>query len=157
MARKQGAARAQTPPPPREALKEAPPPVVEKPDPAPPPAPPALSAEDLARLLAFLKTLEAKPIPPPPVEPVRPPAVAAYIGMRVLYRLNLRDVDQIIARRVKLSARGNAPVTGDEHAGVIVAKSSPEVASVIVFLDGEDTLWAQHRPHGGANGHWRPA
>ena len=26
-----------------------------------------------------------------------------------------------------------------------------------VFLDGEDTLWAQHRPQGTSNGHWRPA
>lgn len=157
MARKQGAARAQTPPPPREALKEVPPPVAEKTDPAPMPAPPLqlLTDDDVARLLAFLKTLDAESTPPSPLE-VAPP-VEAYIGMRVIYRLNLRDVDQIMSRRVKLAARGNQPVTGDPHVGLIVAIAGPQVASMIVFLDGEDTLWVQHRPHGGANGHWRPA
>lgn len=161
MARKQGVARVASPP--REApLKESPPPAADKPDPAPTPALPLLppihaplSEADAARIVAFLKTLHETP---PPAEAVEPPApVAAHIGMRVVYRLNVRDVDQIIARRVKLSARGNAPVSGDEHAGLIVALASPQVATITVFLDGEDTLWAQHRPQGTSNGHWRPA
>ncbi len=161
MARKQGVARVASPP--REApLKESPPPAADKPDPAPTPALPLLppthaplSEADTARIVAFLKTLDETP---PPAEAVEPPApVAAHIGMRVVYRLNVRDVDQIIARRVKLSARGNAPVSGDEHAGLIVALASPQVATITVFLDGEDTLWAQHRPQGTSNGHWRPA
>lgn len=162
MARKQGVARVASPP--REApLKESPPPVVDKSDPAltlappslPPPPHSFLSDSDIARIVAFLKTLDETPPPAEAVEPSAP--VAAHIGMRVVYRLNVRDVDQIIARRVKLSARGNAPVSGDEHAGLIVALASPQVATITVFLDGEDTLWAQHRPQGTSNGHWRPA
>lgn len=138
--------------------------VIEKPlEPAPllasvaePPLP-SLTPEQVARVLDFLKTLDA----PVAVEPQPPTddreSVAARVGMSVVYRLNVRDVDTIMARRVKLSARGNAPVSGDPHAAMIVATSSADVASLVVFLDGEDSLWAQHRPRGNGLGHWRPA
>ena len=117
----------------------------------------SLTPEQVARVLDFLKTLdEAPPVEPPPAADDRE-SIAARVGMAVVYRLNVRDVDTIMARRVKHSARGNAPVSGDPHAAMIVAVASADVASLVVFLDGEDSLWAQHRPRGVGLGHWRPA
>ena len=122
----------------------------------------SLTPEQVARLLDLLKTLdEAPPAPadkePPPAPVLDAPQIAARVGLSVVYRLNVRDVDTIMARRVKHAARGNPPVSGDPHAAMIVAVSSADVASLVVFLDGEDSLWAQHRPRGVGLGHWRPA
>lgn len=167
MARKPGLAAR-----PQPMMTKAPTPAAVEPpaQPAPPPPPVmVLTAEDLDKIAERLRPLLAPPSAPDLPAPITlgdgeaelpavdPLAVEARVGLSVLYRMTQRDIDQIIARRVKLSARGNAPLVGALYGGIVVATSGPLIASICVFLDGEDSLWVQHRPRGAQHGHWRAA
>ncbi len=85
-----------------------------------------------------------------------PRSATARVGLSVLYKLTVHDVAQIIASRKNRAERGAEPLVGVDHAAVIVAVSSPDIASLIVFLDGQDQLWVRHRPRGERPGNWRP-
>lgn len=70
------------------------------------------------------------------------------MGRIVYYKLSEADADEIYQRRVAKGFKGNTTAHGQVFAAMVVntAGTSPDSSvNLQVFLDGDDSFWAQSR------------